>query len=102
MEKLAPQLPEFLRGISRYMMTESIGDKIIEVCPRLMVGNAFEWIVEDYKQIDPNYDPEDYSDEVRYSTSDMPRQPVIWRLADGRILKGWKWGVGMDLNRRPM
>ena len=101
-EKLAPLLPECLRGISRYMMTESIGDKVIEVSARLMVANAFEWIVEDYKQIDPNWDPEEYSDEIRFSTSDMKKRPVIWRLSDGRVLKGWKWGVGEDFNRRPM
>ncbi len=101
-EKLAAPLPEYMRGISRYMMTESIGDKIIEASPRLMSSSAFEWIVEDYRQIDPDYDPEDEIDEIRFSNSDLEREPVTWRLSDGRILKGWKWRVGMDLNRRPM
>jgi hypothetical protein len=101
-EKLSQPLPECLRGISRYMMTESIGDKIIEVSARLMGSNAFEWIVDDYRTIDPSYDPEDENEEIRFSTSDMEREPVIWRLSDGRILKGWKWKTGADLNRRPM
>jgi hypothetical protein len=101
-EKLSQPLPECLRGISRYMMTESIGDKIIEVSARLMGSNAIEWIVDDYRTIDPSYDPEDENEEIRFSTSDMEREPVIWRLSDGRILKGWKWKTGADLNRRPM
>jgi len=101
-EKLAPPLPECLRGISRYMMIESLGDKIIEASPRLMASSAFEWIVDDYKQFDPNYSPEDENSSFRLGQSDMERLPMTWKLPDGRILKGWKWSPEVDNNRRPI
>ena len=94
LKKVAPHLPECLRGISRYMITESIGNKIIEVSPRLMYYCAYDWIVDDYKKIDPTYNFED--DDIKYGNCDIEQLPVVWRTSDGRVLKGWRWGAPIN------
>ena len=53
-------LPELLKNISRYMMVESLGDNIIDIGPRHMVEEMWPAVVEDYKSIDPEYEPPGY------------------------------------------
>lgn len=51
-----PLEPEF-RDISRYMLVERIGGKVIEASTRLMGPTARHKIMEQYRKIDPTYDP---------------------------------------------
>ncbi len=53
-------LPEQLKDISRYMMVEWLGDTIIDVGPRHMVEEMSESVVDDYRGIDPEYEPPEY------------------------------------------
>jgi hypothetical protein len=56
-EEITMEMPDMFKGISRYMLIEHIGGKIIEVSPRHMNQCAHPQTVEDYKQFDPDYDP---------------------------------------------
>jgi hypothetical protein len=51
------EMPQCLQGLSRYMLIESIGGNIIEASFRLLRDNACDANVEDYRQIDPTYNP---------------------------------------------
>lgn len=55
-----PPLPEALRGISRYMLVERLGDEVIDVGPRHMVEQYRNSVVEDYRQFDPAYQVPDW------------------------------------------
>lgn len=52
-------MPAFLKGISRYAMLEAIGHKIIEVSFRHSNDAARQESIDDYRTIDPSYDPQD-------------------------------------------
>ena len=54
------QMPEPLKGISRYMLVETLGNMVIDVGPRHMTEQMREWVIEDYRQFDPNYEPPAY------------------------------------------
>jgi len=54
------ELPDRLRGISRYMLVEYLGDRIIDVSPRLSNEQMREDIIEDYRQFDPDYQAPPY------------------------------------------
>lgn len=53
-------LPDPLRGISRYMMVETLGNMVIDVGPRHMVDEMWPEVVEDYRQFVPDYEPPSY------------------------------------------
>ena len=89
-------LPAFLVGKSRYLMVESIDDKIIEVAFRLMGMNARQEPIDDYKTIDAAYDPQD----VTPGNSDAAQIPYSVTLENGDTLNGLTWNAGND-NRRP-
>jgi hypothetical protein len=92
---VAPALPAMLQGISKYMLVEMLGDKIIEVSPRMQILNARQWIIDSYKGIDPAYDPQD----IERGNSDNRRMDVTWDT--GReTLTGWRWDLSGE-NRRP-
>ena len=88
-------LPPVLQGLSRYLMVESLDDKIIEVAFRLMGQNARQYIVDDYKTIDAGYDPQD----VIYGNSDATRLPYSIAVEGGGTLDGFTWDDGLG-NRR--
>lgn len=94
----APALPAILQGISKYMLVEMLGDKIIEVSPRMMINNARQWIIDNYKVIDPAYDPQEGTD-MSMGNSDMARLDVVWNIGE-RTLRGWRWDTAGQ-NRRP-
>jgi hypothetical protein len=50
-------MPDFIKGLSRYTLLESIGGNIIEASFRHMGVNARQESIDDYKQFDPEYDP---------------------------------------------
>lgn len=52
-------IPEFVKDKSRYLLLEAIGDKVIEVSFRHMPGAARQETIDDYRTIDPNYEPGD-------------------------------------------
>jgi hypothetical protein len=66
-------IPAFLLGLSRYLMIEAHGDKIIEVSFRLAGPWARRDVIADYQAIDPAYDP----------TSD-----VSFGITEGRKIPG--------------
>lgn len=53
------ELPLALQNKSRYLLVERIGGNIIEVSPRHPATDARRSSIEDYKQFDPDYDPQD-------------------------------------------
>lgn len=52
-------LEEQVKGISRYLLVERIDGKVIEVAPRLMASSAQQNMIDDYRTIDPSYNPDD-------------------------------------------
>ena len=92
----AVALPAFLVGKSRYVLIESLDDKIIDVAFRLMGMNARQEIIDDYKQVDPAYNPQD----VVHGNSDAAQIPYTVTLEGGGTLNGLTWNDGND-NRRP-
>ncbi len=86
----APEMPNVLKGISRYMLLEMKGDKIIEVSPRCMQVAPRQFIIDDYKTIDPTYDPQlDWTIGNDMTLTSDPHGPY----------KGWTWGI--PKNRPP-
>ena len=53
-------LPEPLRGISRYLLVEALGDKVIDVSTRHMLEEMKQRVIDDYRQFNPLYMPPDY------------------------------------------
>jgi hypothetical protein len=92
---VAPALPPMLQGISKYMMVEALGDKIIEVSPRFMLSNARQWVIDHHKVIDPTYDPQN----IERGNSDMARLAVTWDTG-AETLTGYRWDT-VGQNRRP-
>ena len=90
-------LPAFLQAKSRYVMVESIEDKIIDVAFRLAGGNARQEFIDDYKAIDAAYDPQD----VTHGNSDHEQEAYVKTLEDGSTITGLKWNASGNLNRRP-
>ena len=52
-------IPEFAKGLSRHLLVETIGDKIVEISFRHMGTTARQASIDDYRTIDPNYNPTD-------------------------------------------
>jgi len=71
------ELPEQLKGISRYMVVETLGDTIIDIGPRHTFEDAHHEIVDDYRQFDPNW-------EVPPSV-EFGFKPTMRRFYDSRI-----------------
>lgn len=73
-------LPVLLKGLSRHLLVERLGDKIIEVGFRFMGTNARQEAIDDYKAIDPDYDPTD----IEFGLFDMRR-----KRAAPYLVRGW-------------
>lgn len=67
-------IPDFLKGLSRYMMLEAHDDKIIEVSFRCAAPWARRDIIADYQTIDPDYDP---SGDVEFGLFTGKRVPAV-------------------------
>ncbi|KKK60709.1 hypothetical protein LCGC14_3021640 [marine sediment metagenome] len=79
----ATPMPAQFKDISRYMLIERIGGKIVEVAPRLMASAARQSVIDNYRRdVDPSYDPQDVSQEW---LSPSPSQ--LYSLPDG----GFVW-----------
>jgi len=57
-----PPLPEALKGISRYLLVERLGDEIIDVGPRHMLEEIRKDVLADYRQFNPDYEPPSWCD----------------------------------------
>ncbi len=73
-------LPDFLKNISRYLLVEAIGGKIIEVSFRHIADCARQATIDDYRTIDASYDPK----YVKFGFTDMVRVQF-------GISTGWTW-----------
>lgn len=75
-------IPSFLTGLSRYLMIESHGDKIIEVSFRMPAPWARRDVIADYQTIDPAYDP---SGDIEYGVTEGDRIPGVAYDARGEF-----------------
>ena len=76
-------VPDFLQGLSRYMLLEAIGDKVTEVSFRNIAVNARQSVIEDYRlNVDPEYAPADIETGLYHSE----RRP-----AERFRESGWYW-----------
>jgi len=91
-------MPDFLKGISRYMLIEAIGSNIIECSPRCMGLNARQEIIDDYKTIDPTYTGQDVA--TTMGNADGRLIPTtLGEQMQKPTLAGFRWD---DIhNRRP-
>jgi hypothetical protein len=92
----AVALPAFLQGKSRYMLVESLDDKIIEVGFRLNGMSAYQEVIDDYKTIDAAYDPQD----ITRGNADYALETYATLLENGDTLTGKTWS-NTPTNRRP-
>lgn len=83
-------MPDILKGLSRYMLLEGIGFKIIEASFRHMPGSARQASIDDYKTIDSTYNPQ-----VEFGIIDGQRTP-----AEPYKQKGFYWAELAE-TRRP-
>lgn len=92
----AVAMPAFLQGKSRYVLIESLDDKIIEVSFRSSGENARQELIDDYKTIDPAYDPQD----IIMGNSDFTEEVFNTFDENGSQVVGKRWGLSAT-NRRP-
>ncbi len=92
----AVALPAFLQGKSRYLLVESLDDKIIEVAFRSSGINARQEFIDDFKTVDAAYAPQD----ITFGNSDA--EEIVYEMLDelGNTVSGKRWNDGND-NRRP-
>jgi hypothetical protein len=69
----AHPLPDILKGISRYMLVEYLGDTVIDIGPRHLGEEPKESVIEDYKKFDPDYKLELYKDKIGQYPTHMKR-----------------------------
>ena len=67
----AKPIPDILKGISRYMLVEYLGDTVIDIGPRHLGEEPKESVMQDYKKFDPTYD---YIESSGYRTDYFPTQ----------------------------
>jgi len=67
----AYEVPEALKGISRYMLIECLGDTVIDVGPRLIVEEMRQEIVEEHQQLVDDYEPPEYGEDLTAEESGM-------------------------------
>lgn len=65
--KSAPQLPDIVKGISRYALGEFIDGNLIEYSMRHIATAARQSSIDDYRTIDSLYDPQN----VKFGFTDM-------------------------------
>ena len=70
------ELPAMLKGISRYLLVESLGDTIIDVGPRHPFMEMRQEVIDDYRTIDPEYQTPD--------SGHFGYQPRMARVSDGK------------------
>lgn len=92
----AVTLPAFLGTKSKYLIVESLDDKIIDVAFRGAGANARQEIIDDYKKVDPGYDPQD----IKMGNSDFVEE--VYSVTDelGNTYNGNKWKED-ESSRRP-
>ncbi len=95
----APALDPVLQNLSRYLLVEMVGDKIIEAAPRFMPRNAQERFIANWRVFnsEPQYDPLNDGVEILFGITDMKREPITIGGHDG-----YTWGDSdlVDYNRR--
>lgn len=88
----ATALPDALRGISRYLLVETLGDIIIDVGPRHLADQMCDDIIADYRTLVPDYQPPSEGtygfrpnlrrvfDEILqgYRLEEMPEMQIPW------------------------
>jgi len=89
-------LPAFLQAKSRYLIVESLDDKIIDVAFRSIGGNARQELIDDYKAIDAAYDPQD----IILGNNDYVEEAYSIVDERGDTIDGKKWRAD-ETNRRP-
>ncbi len=89
-------LPAFLQAKSRYLIVESLDDKIIDVAFRSIGGNARQELIDDYKAVDPAYDPQD----IILGNNDYVEEAFSVVDETGATIDGKKWRAD-ETNRRP-
>lgn len=89
-EKGGPDLPDMLKGISRYMLVQHMGDdnKIIEVGPRCTTDNARQEFIDDYRTVDSSYDPQD----LNFEQHCLNGEYIKLRPVQFGDYNGWTWG----------
>lgn len=85
-------MPNQLKGRSRYMLIEAIGQNIIEVSFRHACDNARQASIDDYRTIDSTYDPQD----IEFGLYDSIRVP-----ADTYRERGHQWAEIEGTRRQP-
>ena len=68
----AKLLPDILKGISRYMLVEYLGDIVIDISPRHLGEEPKESIIQDYRKFKPDYSP-DPTYKIGYFPTHMKR-----------------------------
>lgn len=91
-------MPDFLKGISRYMLIEAIGDNIIECSPRGMTLNARQELIDDYATIDPTYSGQDVVNFRGNADGELLATTLGEQMQNPEIV-GFRWGNVH--NRRP-
>ena len=69
----AKPMPDILKGISRYMLVEYLGDVVIDIGPRHIGEEPKESVIQDYRKFDPNYRLEFYKDKIGYFLTHVKR-----------------------------
>ena len=69
----AKPMPDILKGISRYMLIEYLGDVVIDISPRHLGEEPKESVIRDYKKFDPNYTLEFHQDKIGQFPTHMQR-----------------------------
>lgn len=65
------EIPNILKGLSRYLLIEAMGDKVVEVSLRHISSCARQHSIDDYRQFVPDYDPT----HVQFGFVDMKKIP---------------------------
>ena len=81
----AKPLPDILKGISRYMLVEYLGDVVIDIGLRHLGEEPKESVIQDYRKFDPDYD---YITKSGYRTDYFPTQMKRVKHEDGSY--GWE------------
>jgi len=69
----ANPMPDILKGISRYMLVEYLGNVVIDIGPRHLSEEPKESIIRDYRKYDPMYELEFHKDKIGYYPVYMKR-----------------------------
>lgn len=86
------KMPEQLKGISRYMLVETIGDTVIDIGPRHMSEDARQSTIDDYKKFYPDWEPPEH---VEFGISEMLRvynpKTKMYSYEERQIMHPWRF-----------